>query len=227
MKPASLRVVVYRATRAALDVRQLVRRDAGAALAVVAFVADDAGDEHEIDGVQIIAFDAWRAHRPKPPCLLVSLDPAERRAQAHLLSAAGGEPAGLRPSGNSVSPSVVLGEGTIFVPGPMFVSRARIGRHVIVMPYVSIAHDCVIGDFATIYASAVLSGYVVLEDDVVVGPGAIIANGTPERALRVGRGARVAAGAVVTKTIPAGALVTGNPGRIVAAQHLPGFDHEG
>lgn len=49
---------------------------------------------------------------------------------------------------------------------------------------------------------------VVIEDDVWVGIGAIILKG-----VRIGRGARIGAGAVVTKDVPAGATVIGNPAR--------------
>lgn len=48
---------------------------------------------------------------------------------------------------------------------------------------------------------------VVLEDDVHVGIGAIVLKG-----VRIGAGARIAAGAVVTHDVPPGAFVQGNPG---------------
>jgi acetyltransferase-like isoleucine patch superfamily enzyme len=51
---------------------------------------------------------------------------------------------------------------------------------------------------------------VVIEDDVWIGIGAIILKGT-----RIGHGARVAPGSVVTKSVPAGALVRGNPACLV------------
>jgi acetyltransferase-like isoleucine patch superfamily enzyme len=51
---------------------------------------------------------------------------------------------------------------------------------------------------------------VVVEDDVWVGIGAIILKG-----VRIGAGARIGAGSVVTSDVPAGAVVEGNPGRIV------------
>lgn len=51
---------------------------------------------------------------------------------------------------------------------------------------------------------------VVIEDDVQVGISAIILKG-----VRVGAGARIEAGSVVTSDVPAGALVAGNPARVV------------
>lgn len=53
---------------------------------------------------------------------------------------------------------------------------------------------------------------VVVDDDAWIGIGAIILKG-----VRIGRGARVAAGSVVTRDVPAGARVAGNPARIVEA----------
>jgi acetyltransferase-like isoleucine patch superfamily enzyme len=53
---------------------------------------------------------------------------------------------------------------------------------------------------------------VTIEDDAWIGVGAIILKG-----VRIGRGARVLAGSVVTRDVPAGATVGGNPGRLVEA----------
>ena len=68
----------------------------------------------------------------------------------------------------------------------------------------------VVGDGCTIGHGAVVHG-CVLDDDVLVGMGAVILNGA-----RVGAGSIIAAGAVVTEgaQIPAGSLVTGVPGRV-------------
>lgn len=51
---------------------------------------------------------------------------------------------------------------------------------------------------------------VVIEDDVWIGIGAIILKGA-----HVGHGARIEAGAVVARNVPAGATVRGNPARVV------------
>jgi acetyltransferase-like isoleucine patch superfamily enzyme len=47
---------------------------------------------------------------------------------------------------------------------------------------------------------------VVIEDDAWIGIGAIVLKG-----VRIGAGARVEAGAVVTRDVPSGATVAGNP----------------
>jgi acetyltransferase-like isoleucine patch superfamily enzyme len=55
----------------------------------------------------------------------------------------------------------------------------------------------------------VLKKAVVIEDDVWIGPNATILKG-----VRIGTGAWVEAGAVVTRDVPAGARVMGNPAQV-------------
>lgn len=57
---------------------------------------------------------------------------------------------------------------------------------------------------------------VVIEDDVWIGTRAIILAGT-----RIGRGAVIGAGAVVTKSVPPYAIVGGNPARILRMRFDP------
>ena len=67
-------------------------------------------------------------------------------------------------------------------------------------------------------AGAVLAGVieppsaspVVVEDDVVIGANAVIIEG-----VRIGKGAVVGAGSVVIHDVPAGAVVVGNPAKII------------
>jgi acetyltransferase-like isoleucine patch superfamily enzyme len=53
---------------------------------------------------------------------------------------------------------------------------------------------------------------VVIEDGAWIGIGAVVLKG-----VRIGAGARVEAGAVVTRDVPPGATVVGNPAREVEA----------
>ena len=79
--------------------------------------------------------------------------------------------------------------------------------------YSYVEHDCVIGDFVTFAPGVQCNGNVTIEDHVYVGAGAMIKQGKPGKPLVVGRGAVVGMGAVVTRDVPAGATVVGNPAR--------------
>jgi len=73
-----------------------------------------------------------------------------------------------------------------------------------------VGHDARIGDRCTVACNAIVAGHVVIEDDVFIGLGATIA---PHRA--IGRGATIEQMANVTRDVPAGARVGGNPARLL------------
>jgi acetyltransferase-like isoleucine patch superfamily enzyme len=84
----------------------------------------------------------------------------------------------------------------------------RIGDFVKVNSAANLMHDSVVGDFTTIAPNAVILGRVSLRAGCYVG-----ANATLLPGIEVGAEAVVGAGAVVTRDVAAGAVVTGNPAR--------------
>jgi acetyltransferase-like isoleucine patch superfamily enzyme len=79
-----------------------------------------------------------------------------------------------------------------------------------------------IRDRATIQIRATIIAHfreqhgVVIEEDVTVGPGAIV---LPN--VTIGRGSIVTAGSVVTKSVPPKTMVRGNPARPIATVEIP------
>ena len=184
---------------------------------VVAYVAD--ADAVSEDGIPVVSFAHWREQLRDVPSAFVALDPRERRAHVERTSAAGGTIAHLDVVGSAISRKTSFGAGTLVHRGALYVgSVTTVGRHTIVLTPASLGHDVVIGDFVTIHPSVAVSGYVVIEDDVTVGVGAVILNGRPEKPIRIGRGAQIATGAVVTSSVKPGSIMTGNPARPKTAE---------
>jgi sugar O-acyltransferase (sialic acid O-acetyltransferase NeuD family) len=108
---------------------------------------------------------------------------------------------------------VSLGIGAVLCPFVMLTSNISIGKHFHANIYSYVAHDCVIGDYVTFAPGVKCNGNVVIEDHAYIGTGAIIKQGKLDEPLVIGRGAVVGMGAVVTKSVPAGTTVVGNPAR--------------
>ena len=115
---------------------------------------------------------------------------------------------------------VDIGEGCILSPFVTLTSNIKIGCHFHANIYSYVAHDCVIGDFVTFAPGVKCNGNVIVEDHVYIGTGAILKQGTPIRPLVIGRGAIIGAGAFVTKNVPAGVTVIGNPAKELTKESL-------
>jgi sugar O-acyltransferase (sialic acid O-acetyltransferase NeuD family) len=112
-----------------------------------------------------------------------------------------------------ISPSATVGEGAVVCDYSVINNGATIGRHFQANVFSQVSHDCVIGDYVTFSPRVSCNGWVSIEDDVFIGAGAIIRNGSAERRLKIGRGATIGMGAVVTADVPAMAKVVGVPAK--------------
>lgn len=99
-----------------------------------------------------------------------------------------------------------LSNGVIVDAGAIIGPWAAIGRHTVMSRGASVGHDCQVGSCCSLGPSAVLCGHSVIGDDVLVG-----ANATVLPDIKIGNGAVIAAGAVVTKDVPSSVMVAGVP----------------
>ena len=123
-------------------------------------------------------------------------------------------------TGIEIHPGATLGR-RIFIDHGMGVvigETAIVGDDVLIYPGVTLGgtgHDSgkrhpTVGDRVVIGAGAKLLGNIEIGHDSAIGANAVVIEG-----VRVGRGAVVGAGAIVIKDVPAGAVVVGNPARII------------
>lgn len=179
---------------------------------------DDAPATEWVNGALALSWSQFLA--AKSPAKAVALaigNSAIREQLAMRCTAAGVGFAEVRAANALVLDAVEMGEGAIICPFAMLTSNISIGRHFHANIYAYVAHDCVIGDFVTLAPKACVNGNVRIEDHAYIGTGAVLKQGTSAKPLVIGRGAVVGMGAVVTKDVPPGMTVVGNPARALTA----------
>lgn len=150
-------------------------------------------------------------------------------------------PAKVKAHPQALNESRQVGAGTRLWAFAHVLPGARIGRDCNICDHVFIENDVILGDRVTVKCGVQLWDGLRVADDVFIGPNATFTNDPfprsrrhPERfartvleagcsiganatilpGLTIGRQAMVGAGAVVTQSVPAHAIVMGNPARI-------------
>jgi sugar O-acyltransferase (sialic acid O-acetyltransferase NeuD family) len=179
---------------------------------VVGIVDDDeALHGTSVDGVPVLGPLEALAGRRDAQVLVCAGKGRAREAIVDRLDALGVGPtryATLVHPGVEVPDGCAVGDGSIVLAGVVLTTAVTLGVHVVVMPNVTLTHDCVVQDFGTLCAGVALGG------GVVVGRGAYVGmNAGVREHRRVGAYATVGMGAVLLRDAPDGETWAGVPAR--------------
>lgn len=179
----------------------------------IVFVDDvPAGDS--VNGRPILTFDRFIAEPATERFAAIAIANSKIRERlVERCHKAGVAPITVTHESSVILDEIQIGEGAILCNFSTVTSNTRIGRYFHANYYAYVAHDCVIGDFVTFAPAAKCNGNVHIGDHAYVGSAAVIKQGTPDKPRLIGAGAVIGMGAVVTRDVPPGVTVVGNPAR--------------
>ena len=172
----------------------------------VAGLFDDKSTASQLCGIEILG--QYKGEELDQPIIISIGDNKIRKAVTERVKAFFGKAI---YAGAVVSPSAVIGEGTVVMQGAVIQSSVQIGKHVIINTCASVDHDCKIGNFVHISPQSSLCGNVEVGEGTHIGAGAtVIPN------IKIGKWAVIGAGAVVIRDVPDFSKVVGVPGKSIA-----------
>jgi sugar O-acyltransferase (sialic acid O-acetyltransferase NeuD family) len=180
------------------------------------FFIDDAvtSQSRTVNGHRVLSYAEFMTQDAPSRFVAVAIADGRIRARIHdRLAADGIQPLSVVSASATILDGNTIGDGAILCGYTHITSNATIGRSFHANIYAYVAHDCVIGDFVTLAPGAKINGNVIVRDYTYIGTGAMIRQGRPGEPLVIGEGAVVGMGAVVTRSVPPGVTVVGNPAR--------------
>jgi len=184
--------------------------------AEIVFIDDSLVAETIINSHRAMNYAAFKAHSATQKKVLIAIANSQVREKISIqLEQDAIQLWSVQADNIVLMDEVEIAEGAALSPFVSITSNIKIGKCFHANLYSYVEHDCVIGDFVTFAPGVQCNGNIHIHDHVYIGAGAVIKQGTPDQPLIIGRGAVVGMGAVVTKSVPAGVTVVGNPARLL------------
>jgi sugar O-acyltransferase (sialic acid O-acetyltransferase NeuD family) len=179
------------------------------------FVDDDPRTQ-DLNGHPVLTYQDFTGHQASNKVAALAIADSKIRESLHArLNEDGIKLWSVKADNVVTMDDIHLNEGCLLSPFVCLTSNIKIGCCFHANLYSYVEHDCVIGDYVTFAPGVKCNGNVRIEDHVYIGAGAIIRQGKPDQPLVIGKGAIVGMGAVVTRDVPAGTTVVGNPAKAI------------
>lgn len=199
---------IYGASGCGRGIMPLLRAELNDSRATLVFI-DDTLRSTQVNGHEVWTFKRFVEAGSGAAALAIA-DTQVRAMLDRRCMEAGIRIIGTKATNIVIMDDVEIGPGALLSPFVTLTSNIRIGRCFHANLYSYVEHDCAIGNYVTFAPGVHCNGNVTIGDHAYIGSGAIIRQG-----LRIGAGATIGMGAVVTKDVPPGVTVVGNPARIL------------
>jgi sugar O-acyltransferase (sialic acid O-acetyltransferase NeuD family) len=205
---------VYGASGFGREVMPLLRAQVADDPDALCVFVDDSVTNEFVNGHKCMTFEQFLGLPAKHRAATIAIgDGNIRRKLAAKCGGAGVHSIDVRAKNSVFFYESQAAEGLVLCSFATITANAKVGRHYHGNIYSYVAHDCVIGDFVTFAPGVMCNGNVHIEDHAYIGTGAILRQGKPDKPLIIGAGAIVGMGAVVTRDVPPGVTVVGNPAK--------------
>ncbi|WP_340249699.1 NeuD/PglB/VioB family sugar acetyltransferase [Sulfitobacter pontiacus] len=205
---------VYGASGFGREIMPLLRAQVSDNPEALCVFIDDSSTEDMVNDHSCMTFEKFVSFpaENRAVCLAIG-DGMVRSKLANRCEIAGIQFIDVKARNSTVLDSSSVETGLVLCGFATITSNASIGCHFHGNIYSYVAHDCVIGDFVTFAPGVMCNGNVHVEDHAYIGTGAVLRQGKPGKPLIIGAGAIVGMGAVVTRDVPPGITVVGNPAK--------------
>ena len=180
------------------------------------YFIDDSITKEKKNNISVLSREDFLSKEAQQKYFNISVaDSKQRKEIVNFFLDKGIEPLQIISPTSIVSEHSQIEQGAIVCDYTIISPNTVIGKYFHLNRFSQVAHDCVIGDYVTLAPSVNCNGNVIIGDNVYIGTGAIIRNGSENRPIVIGKNSVVGMGAVVTKSVPENVTVIGNPARVL------------